>query len=97
MKEVFWGDYKIDKKEVIKLIKNGNNFDKNFLFEKILYNSSNILKDLNYFTKKDLTELLKNYKIKNSYKKNFILKRLKILKYLYLGQKQDIKELKWKD
>jgi len=93
---IFWGDYKIDNKRMIELIKNGSKYEKKFIFGKILFNSSNLLRDIDYFKKEDLIELLSSYELKSSYKKDFALKRLNILKKLYLGKNCKIKELEWK-
>ena len=96
MKEIFWGDYSIDEEDV-KRLANSNNYKENFfLFGKILYNSSNLLKDVEIFNKEKLKEILKKYEVKGEYKKNYVLKRLKILKSLILDSKEEIKELDWK-
>ncbi len=96
MKEIFWGDYNIDEKKAIDMIKNGSDYEKRFMFGKILFNSLNLLRDISYFKKEDLKELLEHYEVKSEYKKNYVLKRLNILKKLYLGKDCKIKELQWK-
>ena len=96
MKEIFWGDYDIDKKDANKLANSYNYKENLFLFGKILYNSSNLLRDIEIFNKEKLKEILKKYEVKGDYKKRFAIKRLKILKSLILGSKEDIKELDWK-
>jgi len=96
MKEIFWGDYRLDEKDIAKLANSNNQKELNFLFGKILYNSKNLLKDMQIFNKDKLKEILKNYKIKSSYKKDFALRRLKILRALYLGTDEKIRGLSWK-
>ncbi len=94
MKEIFWGDYKLDEKEAINLIKNGSWQEKKFIFQKILQNSRNLLKDLSYFKKDDLKKLLNEYKIPN-FTKEFLEKRVKIAKNFFFGEKVTIRELEW--
>ena len=96
MKEIFWGDYDIDEKDVKKLANSDNYKENLFLFGKILYNSSNILRDIEIFDREKLKEILKKYEVKGDYKKEFVTKRLRILKSLILGTKEEIKELDWK-
>ncbi len=96
MKEIFWEDYKIDEEDIVKLAHSDNEKELNFLFGKILYNSKNLLKDIQIFDKEKLIEILKNYEIKSSYKSDFALRRLKILRALYLGSDEKIKGLSWK-
>ncbi len=96
MKEIFWGDYKIDEAQAIEMIRHGSEEEKRFLFGKILFNSSNLLKDIRHFQAEDLQRLLANYEIKSAYKKRFAQKRLDILKSLYAGESVPIKGLSWK-
>ena len=96
MKEIFWGDYTFDE-EGIKRLANSDDYKENlFLFEKILYNSKNLLKDIEIFEKDKLKKILENFEIKSSYKKDFALRRLKILRALILGKDEYIKGLSWK-
>ena len=96
MKEIFWGDYRFDE-EGIKKLANSNDLKENlFLFEKILYNSKNLLKDIEIFDRESLKKILEDFEIKSSYKKDFATKRLKILRALILGKDEYIKGLSWK-
>ena len=94
MKEIFWGDYTFDEKDAIKMIKNGSWQEKRFIFQKILQNSKNLLKDLSYFNKDDLRKLLYEYKVPN-YNKAYLEKRVKIAKNYFFDEKVDIRELEW--
>ena len=44
MQEIFWGDYDIDEKKAIEMIRSGSEYKKRFMFGKILANSQK-----NYF------------------------------------------------
>lgn len=96
MKEIFWGDYTIDEERATEMIRNGSEYEKRFLFGKILFNSSNLLRDIRYFNTEDLLHLLNTFEIRSSYKQTFALKRLNILKTLYLGRHHSVKGLEWK-
>mgnify|MGYP006300329157 CR=1 FL=1 len=94
LKDCFW-DYSLTFEDIEKMAKDDNEQHKNFLFEKILANSRDVLNDLKIFSEKDLKEMITNYKIpKFNYK--FLKKRHMILKYFFLGQKVSIMELEWK-
>ncbi len=94
MKEIFWGDYKIDEAKAIEMIRHGNDHEKRFLFGKILANSRNLIKDLEYFERKDLKKLLENAKIYH-FNRDYLQKRLCIAKNYFLDEPCVIKELQW--
>lgn len=94
MKEIFWGDYNIDEKKAIEMIKNGSEYEKRFIFGKIIANSNNIIKDLEYFDKEDLKELLTNFKVPN-FNRYYLGKRVCIAKNYFLDEPCKIKELQW--
>ncbi len=94
MKEIFWGDYAISEDEIKEMIQNGSDYDKKVLFQKIIANSSDIIKDLSYFKKDDLKKLLYEYKIP-TFNKEFIQKRVLIAKRLFFKEPCFIRELEW--
>ncbi len=94
MKEIFWGDYNIDEKKAIDMIKNGSDYEKRFMFGKIMANSKNLIKDLEYFDKEDLKKLLTNFKVPN-FNRHYLEKRFCIAKNYFLDEPCEIKELKW--
>ncbi len=94
MKEIFWGDYAIGKDEMKEMIQNGSDYDKKVLFQKIISNSSDMIKDLSYFDKDDLKALLYEYKIPN-FNKDYIEKRVKIAKRIFFQESCFIRELEW--
>lgn len=93
LSECFW-DYNFSEDEILNIVNNGNKREKNFLFEKIFINSTDVLCDIEIFVKKDITEFLANYKVPK-FNFNFLNRRYKILKFLILKQKVDIPELRW--
>jgi len=81
MDKIFWNDYNIDEKEIIKYLKS-NDYKKNkFIFEKLLSNSNQILKYIKYIEPNTLKKLLQeNFKfINHNAKKNFDI--LRVLRY----------------
>lgn len=94
MKEIFWGDYDIDEKKAIEMIQNGSEYEKRFMFGKIIANSKNIIKDLEYFDKEDLKKLLNDFKIPN-FNRHYLEKRVCIAKNYFLDEPCIIKELQW--
>ena len=94
MKEIFWGDYDIDEKKAIEMIRSGSEYEKRFIFGKILANSKNIIKDLEFFNKEDLKKLLDDAKISN-FNKEYLQKRLCIAKNYFFDEPCVIKELRW--
>ncbi len=95
MKDIFWGDYSIDEKKAIDMIKNGDQHEKRFIFQKIVENSTNILRDLSYFSKDDLKKFLYAYKVSN-FNKPFLEKRVEIVKNIFFDEPCHIEELEWR-
>jgi len=62
IKDCFW-DYSFTVPEIKMLANNSDIKQKQFLFEKILLNSTEIFRAFEIFEKKDLKTLIKNYKI----------------------------------
>ncbi len=94
MKEVFWGDYKIDEQKAIEMIRYGSDYEKRFMFGKILANSRNIIKDLAYFDKEELKRLLESTTI-STFNKEYLQKRLCIAKNYFFDDPCIVKELQW--
>ncbi len=92
-KECFW-DYSLTEEEIKKIIKEGTFIEKKKLFEKIIYNAKDKVKFLAYFDKNDLRKLLNSFT--PTYNERYINRHLKALKFIFLNEKEDIKELRWK-
>ena len=67
---------------------------KQFIFEKILLNSTKILTDLSIFNKKELKILTDNIQI-SSFNKAHILRRKNLVEVYFFDKELQISELKW--
>ena len=92
-KDCFW-EYNFSNEEIVNIAKRGDKRQKQFLFEKILLNSTSLFNDLKIFSKKDLKELIENYKIP-SFNKNYAFKRKNIAEVYFLNKPLLVNELKW--
>jgi len=93
IKECFW-DYNISSSDILDIAKGDSMREKQKLFSKILYNSTNSYQVLKYlFSIDTLKELFSNFR--PTYQKEFILKRYLILRNIFFGEKNRIKELEW--
>ena len=96
LKECFWGDIEFNEDDILNIV-SGDDFRKNkYLFQKILFNSSDRIFALMIFDKKDLKKLLNDYEFLSSFRKNEIEKRLKLLRNIFFNEKITIPELEWK-
>lgn len=92
IQDCYW-DYNIDIKKLENILKKRDKRDLQKLFYKIMYNAKDPLKALSIFTKDELQEFFKNFKI--TYNKKFMQRRYQILNYLLFGKKSYIKGLEW--
>jgi hypothetical protein len=92
-RECFW-DYTISPEEIQKIISEASYQEKKKLFVKILFNSTDRLADLQLFSENDLQRLL-NEPIPAA-KSNYMERRIGVLKYLLLHEKNPVKGLEWK-
>ncbi len=94
-KECFW-DYKITPEKIVEMTKSKKKYIRNFVIEKILENSTNLLLDLKMlFSTKDIESFLDTYRIPR-FKQEFLHKRKKIVEYVLLNKKRRIKEFEWR-
>jgi len=88
MDHLFWNDYKIDK------INLDDKQTRYWLLQRIINNSSNVLKDLQNFKKEEIKEFL--YSFKPTFNKDFVKRRITILKRILFNDKNAVvKELEW--
>jgi hypothetical protein len=86
--QIFWNDYKIDK------ISLDDKQTRQWLLQRIINNSPNVLKDLQNFKKEEIKEFLYSYK--PTFNKDFVNRRIAILKRILFNDKNAIvKELEW--
>ncbi len=93
IKECFW-DYNFKDEDIEKLLHSNDFQDKQFLYEKILINSTNLLGDMQLFNKEDLKKLTDAYQIP-SFNREYIHKRHNIIQYFFFDEPLEIDELKW--
>lgn len=89
----FW-EYNFKKEDIFDLANSKHIQKRTFLFEKILANSDNLLSDIQIFSKKNLLELIKDYRVPQ-FNFNFLNRRYLITKYYFIGEKVNIPELSW--
>lgn len=93
IKECFW-DYNFSSKDIEEILNSDNIKDKQFLFEKILLSSREMLKDLSLFNRIELCELLKKYKV-STFNREYISRRKNIAEFYFFNDPLNIDELKW--
>ncbi len=93
IKECFW-DYDFSAEDIERIVRKGSYKEKMFLFQKILANSTNILKDLRIFSKEELKELFKNYRVPQ-FNREFLQNRKGIAEYVFFDKPFDIPGLSW--
>lgn len=93
LKECFW-DYNFSEEEIIGIVESDNFRLKMFLFQKVIADSTNMLKALKIFSKDDLKKLVKSYKIPQ-FKHDFLKRRMDIAAFIFFDKKTTIKELCW--
>jgi len=85
---LFWNDYDVDKLDF------NDKRVRKMLLERIINYSSNVLKDLSKFDEDEVKEFLYSYK--PSFNKEFVNKRINVLKRILFNDKNvKIKELEW--
>jgi len=92
-KDCFW-EYHFSAEEIEQLFKYSDKREKQFLFEKILLNSQELLKDMELFNKEDLQMILKEYIIP-PFNKEYTQRRKNIIEYYFFNIPLEINELKW--
>ena len=92
-KECFW-EYHFSAEEIEKLFKSSDKREKQFLFEKILLNSSELLSDMALFDTQVLSKMLEAYVVPR-FNKTYIYRRKNSVEYYLLGKPLMIDELKW--
>ncbi len=93
LKDCFW-EYNFSKEDIVKLAKSQNIAEKKFLFEKILANSTMLIKSMEIFDKNNLKELIESYQIP-MFNKDYLSRRLNMLEFYFLNKPLTINELKW--
>ena len=93
IKACFWEyDFTID--DIKKMASGNNEKEKEFLFDKIINNSTDLLNDLEIFNKHDLKMLLEQFVIPE-FNSAFLQRRKNIAEYYFFDKPLTIEELKW--
>ena len=94
IEECFW-EYRFTPKDLMEIALGDDEWKQRFLFGKIFENSTDILKALRVFPDKTLFRFVREQKVP-SFKREFLERRLKILKFHFLKEKVSIPELEWR-
>jgi len=92
-KDCFW-EYHFSAEDIEHIFKNTEKREKQFLFEKILLNSHELLNDMKLFNQQDLQIMLNKYIIP-PFNKEYIHRRKNIVDYYFFNKPLEINELKW--
>ena len=92
-KDCFW-DYNFSNEDISKLASSVNSRERNFLFQKILLNSTNMFSDLKIFDIDVLSELLENYNVPE-FNYNYTFKRKNMAEIYFFNKPVLVNELKW--
>jgi len=93
IQDCFW-DYNMTEEDIIALSQSSDFREQKFLFGKILVNSTQLLKSMEIFSKKDLERLIIDYRV-SAFNHDYIARRKNMLEYYFLGKPLTINELKW--
>jgi len=92
-KDCFW-DYNFSNEEILNLANSKSFRERDFLFQKILLNSTNMFSDLKIFNKDILLELLENYKVPE-FNYYYAFKRKNMAEVYFFDKPILVNELKW--
>lgn len=93
IKDCFW-DYNFSNVEILQLATSDNIRERNFLFQKILLNSTNMFSDLKIFNIDILSELLESYEVPK-FNYHYTFKRKNMAEIYFFDKPVLVNELKW--
>lgn len=93
LKDCFW-EYHFTSSDIENMAKSNDKREMKFLFDKILENSTQMLKSMKIFDKNSLKTLIEEYRAP-TFNHDYISRRLNILEYYFLDKPLTINELKW--
>ncbi|MEI7590862.1 MAG: hypothetical protein WCJ49_06090 [Deltaproteobacteria bacterium] len=93
-KECFW-DLQVSADDICQIVAGTDFSKKQFLFEKILLNSTRLFNDFSLFPNGDLDVLLENYKVPQ-FNNAYIAKRKNIAEVYFFNKPLIVDELKWR-
>lgn len=92
-KECFW-DMNISEEDIQRILCGSDYRSKAFLFEKLLLNSTKLLRDLKLFAREDLRVLLENFEVPQ-FNREYVFRRKNIAEAYFFDKPLQIEELKW--
>ena len=92
-RDCFW-DLNISSDEIAEMVNSSNLRGKTLLFEKILVNSTNLLRDLCIFHRDELKLLLESFKVPQ-FNYDYVFRRKNIAEVYFFDKLLLIEELKW--
>lgn len=93
IKDCFW-EYSMNSDDILALAKSDDFKEQEFLFEKLLVNSTRLFKSMEIFDIDSLNRLIEMYNIPK-FNHNFIARRKNMLEYYFLDKPLTVNELKW--
>jgi len=93
IKDCFW-EYNFTSDDIDRLASSSNKREQDFLFQKILLNSTNLFNDLKIFEKNILEQLIINYKVP-TFNYNYFFKRKNMAEVYFLNRPILVNEFKW--
>ena len=93
LKECFW-EYEISVDKILSILEGDDVAEKQFLFNKIFTNSTNVLKMLEIFPLKDIKQFLNDFKI-TGYNRDYYARKRDIVRNVLLNEPVSVKGLEW--
>jgi len=93
IKDCFW-EYDFSSDDILAMAQSSDFREQQFLFEKILLNSTRLLKSMEIFARKDFEKLLSAYRVP-AFNSDYIVRRKSMLEYYFLDKPLLVNELKW--
>jgi len=90
LKDCFW-EYDFKSSDIVNMSISKDEREKKFLFEKILLNSTEMLKSMEIFDKNSLKKLIEEYKIP-TFNHDYTARRINILEYYFLNKTLTVKK-----
>lgn len=93
IKDCFW-EYSMSSDDIVALAKSDDLKEQEFLFEKLLLNSTRLFKSMEIFDRESLSHLISMYAVPK-FNHDFIARRKNMLEYYFLDKPLTVNELKW--
>jgi len=93
LKDCFW-EYDFTIEDIKRLAKSSKRGEREFLFQKILLNSTSLIQSMKIFDREILIEMIRDYKIPK-FNQDYIKKRKNMLEIYFLDMPPTANEFKW--